>query len=315
MSDHRFRVEKGLYATGSNNYIDNGLYVNSGMTVNNGLLLVNGSFTVTGNFIVQGNSLQDVNIYPLSSNGFLNVGSPSNTYNMNANTLQANSVYPYGTGANLGSLTNRWNFFATNIDATGTLNLGGNFTVNTGSTPALTVDSTNLRAAVNTVTTSSYALAVGGPVSATSLNFGTIGSANGFVANTTTVITGNSTVNTQITPGVLLTGKVGYYQNNVTVATTSTTTIDAFPQSLSRSAKLVISVDDSTGSPSKMHMIEMLVAHDNTTNVLTSKFGELYNTKLGSFDATISGSTVNITFTAFTSSTYAVKTIRQQILI
>lgn len=320
MTDHRFRVEKGLYTIGASQF-ENGLVVNSGMTVNNGLLLVNGSFTVTGNYIVQGTVIQDSDVTP-STDGVRNIGLSTNTYNFNANNIYVKSTGQIAPASNtqlLGNTIGRWQVYANNINATGTLTAQGDFSVNTAGVPAFTVDATNERVGVNTVSTVGYALAVGGnvfitqAVTSNSVVIGTVGSANSVAVNTSVIAVGNTTVNTQVTPATIILGKTAFYQNTITIATTSTTTIDAFPVALSRAAKLLIAVD---GTP-YMHAVEMVVITDGGSNVLVSKYGEIFNggSRLGSFDATISGGNVLIQFTPVASSTYTVKTSRQQILV
>jgi len=319
MSDHRFRVEKGLYTLGASQF-ENGLTVNSGMTVKDGLLLVNGSFTVTGNYIVQGTTIQDVNIYP-QSDGLLNIGSPTNTYNFAANNIYVKSttgqIVPASNTLLLGNSVGRWVVYANTIDTTGAISTQGNFTVNTAG-PAFTVDATNLRTAVNTVSTSGYALAVSGNVTITQgviangINLGVVGASNSFIANTSFTAVGNSSVNTQITPAAIVIGKTAFFQNTATVATVSPVVIDAFPVSLSKAAKLLIAVDG--GAP--MQLIEILLVTDGATNVALSKYGELYNgSRIGAFDADINAGNVRVLFTAANSSTFTVKTSRQQILV
>jgi hypothetical protein len=319
MSDHRFRVEKGLYTIGASQF-ENGLVVNSGMTVNNGLLLVNGSFTVTGNYIVQGTVIQDSDVVP-AVDGQRTIGSTAYTYNFAANNIYVKStgqIVPASNTQLLGNTIGRWQVYSNNINGTGSIVTQGDFSVNTAGTPAFTVDSTNLRTAVNTVSTSGYALAVGGnvsvvqAVSANGVSVGAAGSSNSVSVNTSVVAVGNSSVNTQVAPAAIILGKTAFYQNTATVTTTSQTTIDAFPVSLSRAAKLLIAVD---GSP-YMHAVELLLVTDGSTNVVTSKYGEIYNnSRLGSFDVNIVGGSVLVQFTAAAASTYTVKTSRQQILV
>ena len=322
MSDQRFKVEKGIWVSGPNNIIDQTITMNGNVTVNNSLLLVNGNLVVTGNQIINGITIYNTSLYP-TTNGVLNIGSASNTYNLYGNNIQSAITSPYSNGGVLGTSTQRWNTYSTNIDASGTLNVGGNLTVNnTGSVDAFLVDATNFRASVNALTVAGYAFNVGGNaqfsggVTSNGFTVGVIGSTNGSSITTTSVTTGNSTVSAQITPSAIIFGKAGLYQNVATVTSNTVATIvDAFPNTLSRSAKLLVSVDNSTSSLSLMHVIEMLLIYDNTTNVLVSKYGELYNTRLGTFDANVAGGNINILFTPFTANTYTVKTQRQQILI
>lgn len=319
MSDHRFRVEKGLYTIGASQF-ENGLVVNSGMTVNNGLLLVNGSFTVTGNYIVQGTVIQDSDVVP-AADGVRNIGSSAFTYNIYANNMYVKStgqITPASNTQLLGNTIGRWQVYANNINATGTLTAQGDFSVNTAGTPAFTVDATNDRAAVNTVSTAGYALAVSGNVSivqavaANGVTIGTSGSSNSVAVNTSTFTIGNTSVNTQVIPAAIVLGKTAFYQNTTTVSTTSQTTVDAFPVALSRAAKLLIAVDSSP----TMYMVELLIITDGSTNVVVSKYGEIYNaTRLGSFDVNIVGGNVVVQFTAAAAGTYAVKTSRQHILV
>jgi hypothetical protein len=88
----------------------------------------------------------------------------------------------------------------------------------------------------------------------------------------------------------------------ITTASISQTTLDAFATATYRSAKYLVQMT----SGSAYHMIELSLIHDGTT-VHLSQYGEVKTgSSLGSFDASISSGTLSVLFTP-TNSTTTVK--------
>lgn len=312
MADQRFKIEDGLLVTGANNVVITDLTIGGNTTVAGNLLLVQGNFTVQGTTTYTGSTYYDTDLIPLSNNQ-RKLGAAGNTFIAYLGDVTVyNSLMPSSNGMAFGNATARWAAYTTTIDATGAVSALGNFTVNA---TALSVDAGNLRVGINSIPYTNSSLTVVGNTTVNG-SIQTINSGNLTIAGNITA-TGNLSVNGVIstTNTAVVFGKGGIYSNNVTVSNTSANIIDSFPTALSRSAKVFITVDNSTGTPALMHAVDMHVLHDNNGNVLVSKFGEVYNTKLGTFDASITGANVNITFTATSANTYTVKTIRQLALV
>jgi hypothetical protein len=311
MADQRFKVEQGLFVSGANNIFTGDATVGGNTTVEGDLLLVKGNFTVQGTTTYTGTTYYDTDIIPLVDNQRL-LGSSSNTFVAYlGNTTITQFVHPSANNKQLGNTTKRWDASVTNLDGSGTLIIGGNVTINS---TAFIVDSANLRAAVNAAPISTAAFYV---VGNTTVN-GSINIVNGgnLVVNGNISANGGVSVNgvIQTTNTTLTAGKTTQVTTRTQVTTTTATTIDQFATSSGKFAKLMISVDNSTSSPSVVHAVEMLLAHDSAGNVIATKYAELYTTKLGTFDASISGSNVVVTFTATTANTYNVTALRQLIL-
>ena len=288
MSNTRLKVEQGLHVAGANSTFESNVYIYAD------------TFYVGNNFIVAGN-LQYANtsvtgdLVPSTPGSGL--GNSTARFALWATTIDANtSVAPTSNGVTLGNTYNRWDTYTSNLNSSGVVTLTGNLAVNT---TAFVVDATNKRIGVNTAP-GVAALTVAG-----------LSTFTGNVA-----FTGNVSVTGQVTstgavssPSVILTNG-GLYTNTAAVSNTSANIIDSFPTALGNAAKLCIFVKDNT---TLVHAIEILLIHEGT-NVLVTKYAEVYNTSLGTFDATIGGANVNITFTASSTGTYTVKTIRQQML-
>lgn len=301
MAGTRFKAENGILATGtsSNSLFEHEVRVNANLTVNAALLYVGGNLYVTGNSIIAGLTLYDTDILPLSTTGRA-IGNSSNRFDgYYQNISVTGNVQPTSNGSLLGNVARRWDTFSTSIDASGNLTVQGSSvvigSVSIGNTIAVSGNANlnSIRGGNTTITGSmnvSSNVAVGGNVSV-------VGSST---------FTGNVNVQANVSAKAVILGSAVYVSNQATVNTTSTTVVDSFPRAQSYFAKTIISVNRNNTS---VHAIEMLIAHENT-NVLVSRYAELYNTKLGSFDAVINGSNVDITFTASGAGTYTVNTLR-----
>lgn len=315
MADQRFKVEKGIVVTGSNNIFTGDATVGGNTTIEGDLLLVKGNFTVQGTTTYTGSTYYDTDLIPLVDNQRL-LGKTGNTFVAAlGNTTIHQFIHPSANNIQLGNTIRRWDASVTNLDGSGTLIVAGNVTINS---TAFIVDSANLRAAVNAAPISTAAFYV---VGNTTVN-GSINVVNGgnVVVNGNISANGGVTVNGAITTSnnSLTLNKAAFYNNTATINSTTVTVVDGFPLSLSRFAKVLITVENTAAATNIVHMIEMLITHDNNGNVLATKYGEVFNSKLGTFDAVITGANVHITYQATSAAvgnTQTVKTLRQQILI
>ena len=85
-----------------------------------------------------------------------------------------------------------------------------------------------------------------------------------------------------------------------TLTNNSTVNLDTFATGTLQSAKYFIQVADNTagGQPNKMYVTELIVYHDSIGGVYISEYGMASNLgDLGTFDAVISGSNVQLQWT------------------
>lgn len=97
----------------------------------------------------------------------------------------------------------------------------------------------------------------------------------------------------------------GFVTNNALIATytspaistTSTQNLDTFSTSTYRTAKYLVQLVDTGAAIPRVHTTEMMIFHDGG-NVYKSEYGIVSNVgELGTFDATITGGNVQLTFT------------------
>lgn len=282
MTDTRFKAEKGIWAIGPNSTFESNVYVN-------GSTFFIGSDLIIGGNLVYANTSLAGDLIPSLPGAAL--GNTLNRFVVYATNIDANTqIMPTTTGLPLGNSSNRWLTYTANLDSNGTFTITGNVAVNT---TAFVVDSANKRVGVNTAP-GAYALTVAGVAS--------------FSGNVS--VTGNSSVSGVSTVGSLALANGGITSNTTAVITGVATTIDAWPKATGHAAKMTVFVDGSALPTPVIHSLDMLIIHDGT-NVLMTKYGEVYNTSLGTFDASITGANVNVTFTATSANTYYVKSIRQ----
>jgi len=288
MTDTRFKAEKGIWAIGPNSTFESNVYVN-GSTFFVGVDLIIG-----GNLVYANTSLAGDLIPSLPGAA---LGNSTNRFAVWAASIDANTqIIPSTSGLPLGNNTNRWLTYTANLDSNGSLTVSGNVTVNT---TAFLVDATNKRVGINTAP-GAFALTVAG-VSSLTGNVSITGNAT---------ITGAATITGVSTVGSLALANGGLTTNTTAVSTGAATTVDSWPKATGHAAKMTVFVDGSALPTPVIHSLDMLIIHDGT-NVLMTKYGEIYNTSLGSFDASITGANVNVTFTATSANTYYVKSIRQ----
>lgn len=288
MANTRFKIENGLTVAGANTVFENTIAVDANCYVYGDLLFVSGDFYVGGNLTFTNTSVAG-DLVPQSSG--LNLGNTTNRFNGYFVDINVSgSLNPTTNGVPAGNTTNRWFLYTTNVNSSGTLTVSGNVAINTN---ALVVDAANKRVGIGRT-----------PVNTLDVNgAATVNGAltvNGSITTTGTIDAGGTAVRF---------GNAAIYSNTKSV-TSGATIIDAFPTALSRAAKMFIYVD---AGNTVIHSIEMMLLHEGT-NVLVTKYAELYNATLGTFDSSIVGANVNITFTPTVTGTYTVKTIRQQML-
>lgn len=288
MANTRFKVDNGLTVSGANTLFKEAISVEANCYVYGDFLYVSGDFFVGGNLTYTNTSIAG-DLTPQSNSQ--NLGNNTNRFNgFFVQVSVSDTLTPLTNGLPLGNTTNRWFVYTTNVNSSGSLTVSGNVAVNTD---ALVVDAANKRVGIGRVPTNT-------------LDVNGAATVNGSLAVNGALIT-TGVINA--TGTAVRFGNAAIYSNTAS-ATTGTTTIDAFPSSLSRAAKMFIYVD---AGNTVVHSIEMMLLHEGT-NVLVTKYAELFNASLGTFDSVISGGNVIVTFTPTVSGTYTVKTIRQQML-
>lgn len=302
MAQSRFKLQDGILAsnTAANSVFMHPMRVNANTTIDGELLLVTGNFTVQGNYVIAGQTVYDTDLLP-AANG-RSIGNSSNQFDaLLRNVTISGFANPAANGIALGTSSKRWDTYSTNVNASGTLTVTNSASLS--NTLYVTGNSTfaNLVSVTGT-TTLANTLGVTGAVTFS----------NTLSVSGTSTLTGNvSTQGNVAANSILLNGHAGVFANSKTVSGTTKTVIDSFSNSVGNFAKSVITVTDSS---QQFHAIEILFVHTGT-NALLTKYGEIYNTKLGTFDADINGAFLEISFTGTNSSaTYTIKTIRQQIL-
>lgn len=293
MANTRFKTENGLLVIaepGVNSDFFTVTNFNANVNVNASVWYLSGNLNVGGtlNFVnttVTGTFVPNIDQVPL--------GNTTNRFNgFFYDVLVYDTLTPATSGLSFGNTTNRWAAFLSATDISRTLNVNGNVTINT---LAFAVDSADVRAGVNTsIGSMTNTFNVTGQ-SLLSGNTFTVGIAN---------ITGNV-----ISSGVLA-GNTTLFANLATIANTSQLIIDSYPKTQAQCAKYVVFVNQT--SSGDVHTIELLFAHDGTFVYLT-KYGEVFTTNLGTFDAAINNANVEVYFTAGVANTYTVKSSRIQV--
>ena len=299
MASQRFKVDNGLLAGNSaaSSQFAHNVQVSANLTVNGDLLFVGGNLFVQGNQIITGQTLYATDLLPGVANG-IKISNTTFRFDAYFRNVSVNGyLVPDSSGVALGNSLNRWSTYVTNLDVLNASTFSGNavFTANVTVTAPLTV--TNLSSLGNTsvtgfVNVSSYANVAG----------------NLAVTGTTTFV-GNVTANANISAKALVLDYATMSSNGSTVTLTGNNKIDSYPKTSSYTSKVIVSVNKANTS---LHMIEMLVINDGT-NVLLARYGEVYNTSLGTFDAAINNANVEIYFSPTSANTYTVRTFRQNL--
>ena len=197
---------------------------------------------------------------------------------------------------------------ATNIVASGTLNVTGRSTlgeVTAGSTTATTFNATGIARftdATNAVATNDGAVRVTGGVGVVKDVY--VGGV--ITAGATQAATPGSTVSGVFYNNTLL---ASYTSNAIT--SVATQNLDSFSGATYRSAKYFAQVTMGTN----IHVSEISIMHDGTKAYL-SEYGILTNNgQLGTFDATYSGGTATLTWAANTTTSHVVKLSRLSLTV
>ena len=298
MAGSRFKSESGILVKGANSIFETEVSINANLTVTADLLTVVGDLYVGGDQVIVGNNLYDSDMLPVSPTGRA-IGNTTHRFDcFYRNISISGNVTPTVSSLNLGTASNRWNMYATNVSSVGTLSANQvSISGNTSMSGALFVADTltvNSSASVagaltvgSTLTVNSNALingsltVTGGIISAQAANVSSVGLTDAIIASNT-----NSRAYTVGLKGI----------------------VDSFPVAVGRAGKVQVLASYSTSR----HTIEMTFAHDGT-NVMVSRYGEVYNSPLGTFDVDIAGANVNVYFTSSLSGTILVKTLRQVI--
>lgn len=298
MANTRFKAENGLLVTGANSIFEQQVQVNANLTVNADLLYVGGNLYVQGDQIISGTTLYDTDIIPASTTGRL-LGNTTNRFDVNARNINVSgNLHPSATGKLLGNTTARWDTYSSNVDVSGVIAVTGNSTFTN-----VAAGNTNITGFINVSTTANVggALSVGGNTAITG-NLAVTG---------LTTLTGNVTMSANATAKALILDSAAIFSNSTVVNSGTQTIVDSFPKADADFAKVILTVKPSSGT--QRHAAEILIAHDGT-NVLLTEYAKLFNTSLGSFDASINNANVEIYFTSAAANstvTQTVKVIRQ----
>lgn len=288
MANTRFKVDNGLTVTGANALFKESISVDANCYVYGDLLYVSGNFYVGGNLTYTNTSVAG-DLVPQSTG--IDLGNTTNRFDgFFYDVSISNSLNPASSSVPAGNTTNRWFLYTANVDTQGTLTVTGNVAINTN---ALVVDAANKRVGIGRTPVNTLDVNGAATVNGALTVNGAINSTGVINATGTAVRFGNAAI----------------YSNTASVGNT-VAIIDSYPAATSRAGKLFIYVD---AGNTTVHSIEMMLLHEGT-NVLVTKYAEVFNSSLGTFDASITGANVNVTFTPAANGTYTVKTIRQQML-
>lgn len=122
----------------------------------------------------------------------------------------------------------------------------------------------------------------------------------------TVTVAGNVGANA-VTANVFVAPHTAIYSNVGQTNSVTQTIIDSFPKTLGNCFKFIHYVSDA--AQANIHAIETLAITDGT-NLLITKYADIFNMELGVFDASINNANVEVYFTAIDSNTYTVRTSR-----
>lgn len=302
MANTSFKIENGLTVAGANSVFEKPVRVNANTTIDADLLLVTGNFTVQGNYVITGTTTYDTDLIPLSAGRSLGNTSQRWTYAHTDNLTVYTTLVPNANAVTFGSLTKRWEAYTTSINATGAVSVS-----NTAS-----LGNTSVGGFINATGTGQFGgnVSITGFVNATSTGqFGGNVSSNGNLSiDGISTLTGNVVSSGNVTSKGLILDHAAFFANTKSVTTTTATVVDSFPRADANFCKLIITAKSGTN----VQAMEVLLLHEDT-NVILTKYADLYNTRLGTVDAAINGANVEVSFTALSAGTYTVKTLRQMI--
>lgn len=298
MAGQRFKIENGLLAANAsaNSVFTHKVDVTANLSVSGDLLFVGGNLYVAGDQIISGTTTYDTDIIPLNATG-VKLGNTTNRFDAYfRNIIVDGFANPSTNNVSLGNTTARWDGNFASINAANTVTINGNTTFNANVTVSGVINTSTANLGNTTIT---------GTVNITSM---TSISGNLTVANTS-LFTNTVNVSSNVSSYGLVLNNASIFSNNKTVTLAGNTTIDSFPKTSSSSAKLLVSINKANTT---LHITEMLLIHDGT-NVLITRYGELYNTNLGDIDAAINNANVEIYFSPFSTNTYTVSILRQNL--
>jgi hypothetical protein len=114
----------------------------------------------------------------------------------------------------------------------------------------------------------------------------------------------------QVIAGEAPQGEQNIFSGSAQVTSTSTTIIDSISTVTYRSAKYQVQITDGVN----VETVEVMLMHDNS-DVFVSEHGNVFNSpnSLGNFNALMSGSTISLTYTAYTATNKTIRFIRTAI--
>jgi len=315
MADTRFKTETGLLVTGNsattNSAFEHVVNMSANLYVRGDYFFVGNNFYIQGDQVIQGTTVYEVDILPFSQTGRA-IGNSTHRFDGYFRDFSiSGNVHPTANGLLLGNTSRRWSAFTTNLDVTGTTTVGNSVTI----TGTLTVN--GVTSFTNTSSSVLY-LASNGNVgianSTPAHKLSVVGTTNlnGAVSvNNTISVQSNATTN-----GYLLSTHAAVFANTKSITTAVKTVIDAYPKTQGNFSKNYVSVYVSNTGGTYVHAAEVSTIQSAGFCYLTV-YGEIYNLKLGTFDADINGDNVEIYFTPTTANSsypFTVKSIRNQIL-
>ena len=315
MADTRFKAENGLLVVGNpattNSSFEHVVNMSANLYVRGDYFFVGGDFVIQGDQIITGQSLYDVDILPVTETGRA-IGNSTNRFDVNArNITVTGNLFPTSNTLLLGNNTSRWNVHTTSINATGpvtitnSVSITGTLTVNNVSTFSNTSANVLFIASNGNIgianSTPAHKLSVSGTT-----NFS--GAVN---VNSTLAVQSNATTN-----GYLLSTHAAVFGYAKSISTATKTVVDAYPKVLGNFSKNYVTIYVSNSVGTFSHAAEVSTVQSASFCYFTV-YGEIYNLKLGTFDADFNGDNVEIYFTPTTANSsypFTVKSIRNQIL-
>lgn len=246
-------------------------------------VVMSGDLTVSGN--LNATLGQPAGNYIPISNATLSLGNSTLTWLGHFDSpVIYTKITASANGILLGNTTNRFAAAFTTANTSGNVAIGAD---------ALNIDAGNKRVTINAASGGTDALNIAGTVNATALTI-----------TSTANVTGN------VTASGIVVGNTVLFSNTASVSNTTMNIIDSFPKVTYPMAKYVIFIKDTT---TLVHSLELLTIHEGT-NVILTKYAEIYNTSLGTFDVNINGTNVQLEYTSSNAGTgpWEVKVARIQ---
>lgn len=283
--DQVFKVDKGIYVKGANNIFETQTLFNDIVTVNASAMFIVGDLSVTGNLTYSNTSLSGDLVPAINGS---NLGNTTNRFVLYATDINVSGqVLPTVTNGNLGSTSLRWFVYSSNTDVQNVLT-ANNLIVNGN---LVFANAATRRVGVNAVPSGTAALQVGGDVSVT-------GNVNATNIIGTVVGSGN----------VLGANGFTFASNSATIASTGVAqVVDQFASATCKFAKYNVRIANTTNG---IHGADILLVHEGTNVIMTVE--EVFASELGTFDATLSGGNVQLTYTGTAGET--VRLLRTQVL-